>query len=617
MKFNDIVVQNILRDKWTYISYFLSSVFSILVFFLFSITAFHPMLAAIDNNSTLGITMMSASFFIYIFSFVFIIYSIFAFLKKKTKTLGTFMITGASMKQIRTMIFRENMLIGGAAIVTAIVLGLIVSPFFLMIAKRVLQADDFGMYVPLSAILLTVILFSLLFLIVSKVITRFINREEAIQLLKADVTTEKVITPKPIQLLLTSIMSSFLLISIKSQYHWVDSLGIIFYIAFTVSSLLALYFIITQGILWGIRILEKRPSYYKKTNMLFVSNLRAKGCSHAHLIYLLTILLLGVFLCTSVLYSSYYNVKEKTESLYPYSFQYTSLPGNTLAQERQDISYIQSALDKAGHYDAYYSVFKTDEERRIAFMTVSHYNALALHDKITLKNNEYFVAAGHQGIRPAIDTINEYTMPKLKFAGLQEQNILLTGFQNVYYIVPDAIYKTLDFPIYKVFAFELQDWANNIDVAEKILATISTNQDTHLVSSKINLYATEKFVKSIMFFIGFMLSLIFLSAAMSILYFYLQTSVEGEKAKYTGIRKIGLSVKEVRSIVTKELAMLVFIPFTFASILLVCVMFSMRNMISSSFYEMTAMGISIFLLLFIGSFFIIRRSYLKKLVAAH
>ncbi|GEC80868.1 hypothetical protein [Lysinibacillus sphaericus] len=86
---------------------------------------------------------------------------------------------------------------------------------------------------------------------------------------------------------------------------------------------------------------------------------------------------------------------------------------------------------------------------------------------------------------------------------------------------------------------------------------------------------------------------------MSILYFYLQTSVEGEKAKYTGIRKIGLSV------VTKELAMLVFIPFTFASILLVCVMFSMRNMISSSFYEMTAMGISIFLLLFIGSFFII------------
>ena len=35
MTFNHLVIQNILRDKWTYISYFLSSVFSILVFFFF------------------------------------------------------------------------------------------------------------------------------------------------------------------------------------------------------------------------------------------------------------------------------------------------------------------------------------------------------------------------------------------------------------------------------------------------------------------------------------------------------------------------------------------------------------------------------------------------------
>ncbi|MFJ7669535.1 FtsX-like permease family protein [Lysinibacillus sp. NPDC097195] len=613
MKFNDIVVQNILRDKWTYISYFLSSVFSILVFFLFSITAFHPMLAAIDQNSTLGITMMFASFFIYIFSFIFIIYSIFAFLKKKTKILGTFMITGASMKQIRTMIFRENMLIGGAAIMTAITLGLILSPLFLMIAKRVLRANTFGMYVPLAAILLTVVLFSMLFLIVSKIITRFINREEAIQLLKADVTTEKIIASSPVKLLLSVIVSSVLLLAMKLQFTWVESFGMLYYIALMISSLLTIYFIITQGILWIIRMKIKGTSYYRKTNMLVVSNLQAKGRSHAHIIYLLTILLLGVFLCTSVLYSSYYNVKERTESLYPYSFQYTSLPGNSLAQERQDISYIQSALDKAGPYDAYYSAFKTDAQRRIAFMSVSNYNALAFHESITIKDNEYYVAAGHQGVRPAIDTIHEYALPKLQFAGLQEQNILLTGLQNVYYIVPDTIYDKLDFPVYKVFAFELQDWTNHIDVAETISATISSN-DTHLMSSKIDLYATEKFVKSIMFFIGFMLSLIFLSAAMSILYFYLQTSLEGEKAKYTGIRKIGLSMREVSSVVTQELAMLVFIPFTLASMLLVCVVLAMRDYISSTFYEMTAIGISIFLLLFIGSFFIIRRSYLKKLL---
>lgn len=611
MKFNDIVVQNILRDKWTYISYFLSSVFSILVFFLFSLTAFHPMLTLIDTSSTLGLTMMFASFFIYIFSFVFIIYSILAFLKKKTKSLGIFMITGASMKQIRTMIFRENMLIGGAAIVTAVVLGLIISPLFLMVAKRILQANQFGMYIPSTAIILTIILFTILFFVVSKFVTRFISREEAIQLLKADVTTEKVIAPAPVKLLVSLIVSGFLLLAAKLELSWVLSFDTLYYLALFASLLFAIYFIITQGTLVAIRILEKRPSYFKTTNMLFVSNLKAKGRSHAHLIYLLTVLLLGVFLCTSVLYSSYYSVEEKTEVLYPYSFQYTSLPGNTT--EEQDIAFLEATLDKSGNYDAYYSAFKTDEERRIGFMSVSNYNALGLHKSITLNENEYYVAAGNEGVIPSTDAIHDYAFGQLKYKGLEERNILMTGFQNVYYVVPDAIYQTIDFPIYKVFAYEVENWTEKIDVAKAIGEKIYTEPDLHLVSSKIDLYDTEKFVKSIMFFIGFMLSLIFLSAAMSILYFYLQTSLEGEKVKYMGIRKIGLSVKELSSIVTKELAMLVFIPFTIAFVLLFGVLFGMRSMISASFYQMTVIGISLFLFIFIVSFLIIRRGYLKKL----
>ncbi|ATP39898.1 ABC transporter permease [Solibacillus sp. R5-41] len=611
MKFNDIVVQNILRDKWTYISYFLSSVFSIVVFFLFSITAFHPMLALIDTQSTLGITMMFASFFIYIFSFIFIIYSIFAFLKKKTKSLGLFMITGASMKQIRTMIFRENMLIGGAAIVTAIIIGLIVSPLFLMVAKRVLQADLFGMYIPYTAIILTIILFTILFFVVSKFMARFINREEAIQLLKADVTTEKVIAFAPIKFMLSVIVSGFLIISAKFEMKWILAFDTFYYMALFASLLFAIYFTITQGTLLGIRILEKRPSYFRKTNMLFVSNIKAKGRSHAHLIYLLTVLLLGVFLCTSVLYSSYYSVKEKTEILYPYSFQYTSLPGNTT--EENDIAFIEATIGKSGKFDSFYSAFKTDENRRIGFMSLSNYNALGLHEGITLNDNEYYVAAGNEGILPSTNAIEDYALGQLKYAGLEKQNILMTGFQNVYYIVPDAIYETIELPVYKVFAYELENWPEKIDIAETILEKIPSVQDAHLISSKIGLYDTEKFVKSIMFFIGFMLSLIFLSAAMSILYFYLQTSLEAEKEKYRGIRKIGLSVKDLSSVVTKELAMLVFIPFSFASILLLVVIFGMRNMISASFYQMTAIGIGVFLLLFILSFLMIRRGYLKKL----
>ncbi|QQZ08719.1 ABC transporter permease [Heyndrickxia vini] len=613
MNFNHIVVQNILRDKSTYISYFLSSVFSILVFFLFSITAFHPRMAELDTTSSLGITLMLASFFIYIFSFVFIIYSLFAFLKKKTKTLGTFMMMGAAMRQIRQMVFRENMIIAGAAIITAIVCGLVMAPLFLMIAKRLLRAEIFGMYVPIQAILLTIVLFSLLFLIITKFMTRMIKKEEIVHLLKADMTQEKLIKPAPFKLILSIIVSVILLFSVIKEMNWVGSLGILSYIALFISLLLAIYFTITQGMLVAIRLWQKRPSYFRKTNMLFVSNLKAKGRSHAHIIYLLTILLLGSFLCTSVLYSSYYNVKENTESLYPYSFQYTSLPGNVL-QAKKDITFIEATLDEAGNYEAYYSSFKTDEKRRIAFMSVSKYNQLGQHKPITLNDNEYFVAAGNEGVQPNKESIHDYPFGNLEYTGIEKRNILSTGLQNVYYIVPDKVYKSIGYPEYKVFAYELDDWTNKVHVANTILSKISTKSDVRLMASKIELYDTERFVKSIMFFIGFMLSMIFMSAAMSILYFYLQTSLAGEREKYSGIRKVGFSIKELTSVVTKELTTLIFIPFIIAAFILFATLLGMHNYISLAFYQLTAIGLSIFLLLFIISFFFIRRGYINKLV---
>ncbi|WP_434182294.1 FtsX-like permease family protein [Bacillus thuringiensis] len=614
MSFNHLVLQNILRDKWTYISYFLSSVFSILIFFLFSIIAFHPMVATIQIGSTLSLVMMLTSFIVYIFSFVFIIYSMFSFLKKKTKNLGIFMITGASMQQVRKMLFRENMFIAGIAILTAIVLGLVIAPLFLMITKRVLQASSFGMYIPVQAIALTAILFTILFCIVSKFITRFINKEEAVLLLKTDVTQEKLIAPAPWKLLLSVITSGFLALSLILEMNWIESLGMVYYLLLFVSSLLAIYFIITQGMLLSIRVLQKHPSYYKKTNMLFISNLKAKGRSHAHLIYLLTVLLLGVFLCTNVLYSSYYNIDKRVESLEPYSFQYISLPGNKPEAEKEDVSFIEDTLANQGKYDAYYSAFKTDKNQNIGFMSVSNYNALSIHKTLSLKDDEYYVVAGYQNILPSTELIHDYPFGELKYAGIEKRNILMSGVQKVYYIVPDAVYETIDYPIFKVFSYEAEHWTEKLDLAETIFSKITPIQDERQIHSKIDLYNTEKFTVSLLFFIGFMMSLIFLSAAMSILYFYLQMALEGEKEKYTGIRKIGFSVKELASVVTKELATLIFIPFVLASILLFGTMFGLRNQFSSALYGVTAIGVGLFLMLFVISFFIIRRSYLKKLM---
>lgn len=192
--------------------------------------------------------------------------------------------------------------------------------------------------------------------------------------------------------------------------------------------------------------------------------------------------------------------------------------------------------------------------------------------------------------------------------------MLSTGFQNTYFIVPDQLYESIHFPIYQVYIFELANWTAYMELADKIMEHIPSLPDNRYVTSKIALYDSEMFVKSVMFFIGSMLSLIFLSAAMSILYFYLQTTLIQEREKYTSIRKLGLSQKELFTVVSKELAILIFVPFALAITMLFITLFALRTMISITFLQVSMISSLCFLALFMISYLFIRKSYFKRLL---
>ncbi|WP_155592551.1 FtsX-like permease family protein [Lysinibacillus cavernae] len=613
MSFNHIVLQNILRDKWTYVSYFLSSMFSIIIFFLFSVIAFHPSLKSLDPNSTLGISLMLASLLVYLFSFIYIAYSIMAFLRKKTKTLGIFMITGASMKQIRKLVYRENLLIGVLAIVAAIVLGLVITPLFLMGAKVVLKADTFGMYMPLQAIGLTIGLFLILFVVISKVVTKFINKEASIQLLKSDTVIEKSIKPHPLLFVLSISMTAILAYLLKIEHALVKSLDVFYYLLFFASLLSTIYLVIAQGLRLFLKIFEKSSAYLRKTNMLLASNLNAKMKSHASMLFLITILLSGVFLCTSILFSSYYNVKKDSEENYPYSFQYIADPKTDENMVKADLDNLEEKLSTV-QASKYFIEFKSNEDKRLGYMALSDYNLLQ-HQEITLRKDEFIAVAGSRGVAPTTNNTNDPYIKSFKLVKINEQNLLSTGFQQSYFIVPDDIYQAIDYPVYKTYIYELDNWTAHTELANTITEAIPSLPGERYVTSKINLYDTEMFIKSVMFFIGSMLSLIFLSAAMSILYFYLQTTLLQEKEKYIGIRKLGLSKKELATVVSKELAILIFVPFSIAILLLLTTLVAMRTMVSTAFLQISMASSCCFFILFFISYLFIRKNYFKRLVS--
>ena len=92
MNFRQFAINNVLRSKRTYIAHFLSSAFSVMIFFTYGLLSFHPQLkdglvSSSDTMSMLGTMGMTVSqYIVFVFSFFFLLYSVGAFIKVRKRS---------------------------------------------------------------------------------------------------------------------------------------------------------------------------------------------------------------------------------------------------------------------------------------------------------------------------------------------------------------------------------------------------------------------------------------------------------------------------------------------------------------------------------------------------
>src|SRR5690625_5293789 len=155
--------------------------------FTFANFAFHPALTGEEMNTNVTQGMLVAGGIIYVFSFFFILYSMSSFLQSRKKEFGILMIQGMSNRQIRWMVFLENMIIGFFATVFGIGLGLAFSKAILLIAENLLVLEDrLNFYLPTIALLLTFASFIVLFFCISLFVTVVLRTKKLISLIKGD-----------------------------------------------------------------------------------------------------------------------------------------------------------------------------------------------------------------------------------------------------------------------------------------------------------------------------------------------------------------------------------------------------------------------------------------------
>lgn len=186
MTFRQLAFNNVRASGLRYAAYFLSCVFSVTLFFVYAQFILHPdvMNGDIYGGNASRTVLLVCEVLVGLFAFFFVLYSSGAFLRARSGEFGLLSLLGTTGGQLRRLIWLENTVLSGLATLVGIGLGLLLSRLFLMAIARVL-----GMGAPIrflvvpGAVLLTALVFLVLFQLVTLAATLRVGRRSVKALL--------------------------------------------------------------------------------------------------------------------------------------------------------------------------------------------------------------------------------------------------------------------------------------------------------------------------------------------------------------------------------------------------------------------------------------------------
>lgn len=443
MTFWQFAFKNVSRNSKAYFAYFVSSAFSIMVFFSFTVYAYHPRLQSVQNfqeRDPLMNLASTAQLVIVMFSFFFLLYSIGTFLNVRKQQFGILTILGISQRQLKRLLFTENMIIGILSIFIGIQGGLVFSNFFLLVTSKLTSAKGLYLYWPTEAIIVTTVTFIILFLIVSTFTPMFIRTRKTAHLIKGN---KKIPAEKRPSILI----SLFALICLGLCYYIAGyprgyvteknvQNGSVFFIMLSILPLVVVgtYLFFSQTFLLFIYILKKRRKFYlKQINMLWISDLVARTRSNINVLFIVSMLSALAFTIIIGLFAANNNTKASVLERYPVPFTYTSEGDNSL--EQKHISTIETELTTSNfQYKKYkFTVLKdTASKEDIMLMKMSDYNAIAKQLKrpeITIDSTEVYIISRHSP--ELLDLVsNPFAKQNTITLGSNKKEFHIKGFIN-------------------------------------------------------------------------------------------------------------------------------------------------------------------------------------------
>lgn len=612
----DFAYKNVSRDLKTYLYYFLNCSFAVLIFFLFSVLAFHPSLNFLDDKSGPIMILAASQIVTVVFSFAFISYSVGKFLSVRNKQFGLITILGASKKQLNKLIFFENMIIGFAAIITGIVFGLVISKLFLSIASKAIAEISFTFYFPVKAIILTIVVLGCLFLLISILIPKFIRKQQIINLLKSDEVIEK--KQKLGITFIVFIISTCILYILNAKELYELSLLIVCLGALSIVSLT--YLLFSVGIKVYISLSKNNGSYYKNTNMLALSNILGSLKSTTQCMATSATLYTVAFVSITLMISAAINVKKQVEVNNPYAFMYEAWKKDAPVDD-----HVKKIEDTIGNLPGYkkieFNLYNEKGYGRNELVSESDYNKIMQftnRKKVNLQKDEVIVVTGnpeqpYMDISPKIAKLLKQSGSEVSIKKKEKELIMPFEYKDQFIVVPDALLEKVKVKLETstIYAFDVDDWIKSKDASNKLDDYFRPLIDKRIATivSTYNFYITEQLIKNLIVYIGGILCVSFLLAVASFLYSRLYSSLEKDCKHYQGIVKVGLSKKELSRILNGLVSTLVVIPYILSLVYMWVFILRIDRSNVVSIVPMSINCTIVFTIIQIGVFIFVQKSY--------
>ena len=600
--FPKLAASNIKKNGKAYIPYILSCVMTVAMFYIVKSLSYNPGLKNMVGSSTMMTMMSMCSVMIALFAIIFLFYTNSFLVKRRKKEFGVFNILGMEKSHIAKTMAWENFYVTLISIAGGLVIGIALDKaMFLLIAQVLNEEISLGFFISDKAIISTVVMFCIIFLLILLNSIMQIQTANPIELLTAGNAGER--EPKT-----KWILTILGLLSLGTGYYIALAIknpitALVYFFFAVILVIIGTYMLFTAGSIALLKILRKNKKYYYKTKhftsisgMIYRMKQNAVGLAN------ICILSTAVLVMVSSTSSLMLGMQDVIATRYPDDFivysnetseerAYESFDAIRELQEEQNLNVTSEREYRYLVFPAFINgdTFEVTRDanfsslgnlNNLIFVSLSDYNRVMGTDK-TLAEDEILVYSDRlQFNYPTLKIFDREYSVKEKIDEFIGNGLIVAVAANTQFIVlPDGT--DID-ELYALQKEALSDGASEIQyyygfnsdadeetqrafyrtlledyVGHGYEGTIESKADSR--SEFVGLYGG-------FFFIGIFLGILFIMATVLIIYYKQISEGYDDKQRYEIMQKVGMTHQEIKNSIRSQVLTVFFLPLIVAGI---------------------------------------------------